>query len=59
MIFDALGKSVSRTLEQRGQLRAAPAALTFKEMLSENLESRAKLFAKLVFDQQSEDKPKH
>lgn len=54
MIFDALGKSVSKTLEQRGQLRAAPAALTFKEMLSENLESRAKLFARLVFDQRKE-----
>jgi hypothetical protein len=54
MIFDALGKSVSKTLEQRGQLRAAPAALTFKEMLSENLESRAKLFARLVFEQRKE-----
>ena len=54
MIFDALGKSVSKTLEQRGQLRAAPAALTFKEMLNENLESRAKLFAKLVFEQRKE-----
>ena len=58
MIFDALGKSVSKTLEQRGQLRAAPAALTFKEMLSENLESRAKLFAKLVFEQRAAEKPK-
>lgn len=58
MIFDALGKSVSKTLEQRGQLRAAPAALTFKEMLSENLESRAKLFAKLVFEQRAEEKAK-
>ena len=56
MIFDALGKSVSKTLEQRGQLRPAPAALTFKEMLSENLESRAKLFAKLVFEQRAEEK---
>ncbi|PID46663.1 MAG: GTP-binding protein [Proteobacteria bacterium] len=54
MIFDALGKSVTKTLEQRGQLRAAPAALTFKEMLSENLESRAKLFAKLVFEQRQD-----
>lgn len=54
MIFDALGKSVTKTLEQRGQLRAAPAALTFKEMLSENLESRAKLFARLVFEQRKE-----
>ena len=56
MIFDALGKSVTKTLEQRGQLRAAPAALTFKEMLSENLESRAKLFARLVFEQRNEHK---
>ena len=54
MIFDALGNSVKKTLEQRGQLRAAPAALTFKEMLSENLDSRAKLFAKLVFDKRKE-----
>jgi len=58
MIFDALGNSVSKTLEQRGQLKAAPAALTFKEMLSENLDSRAKLFAKLVFEQRNEEKAK-
>ena len=51
MIFDALGKAVAKTLEERGQLRAAPAAITFKEILSENMEARAKLFAKLVFDQ--------
>ena len=50
MIFDALGKATAKTLEERGQLRAAPAAITFKEMLSENMEARAKLFAKLVFD---------
>ncbi|MCK5896855.1 MAG: 50S ribosome-binding GTPase, partial [Cocleimonas sp.] len=50
LIFDALGKAVAKTLEERGQLRAAPAAITFKEMLSENMETRAKLFAKLVFD---------
>ncbi len=50
MIFDALGKATAKTLEERGHLRAAPAAITFKEMLSENMEARAKLFAKLVFD---------
>jgi len=50
LIFDALGNAVAKTLEERGQLRAAPAAITFKEMLSENLEGRAKLFAKLVLD---------
>jgi len=50
MIFDALGHAVNKTLQQRGKLQPAPAAITFKEMLSEDLESRAKLFAKLVFD---------
>ncbi len=50
LIFDALGHAVNKTLQQRGKLQAAPAAITFKEMLSEDLESRAKLFAKLVFD---------
>ena len=52
LIFDALGHAVNKTLQQRGKLQAAPAAITFKEMLSENLESRAKLFAKLVFENQ-------
>ncbi len=54
MIFDALGHAVNKTLQQRGKLQPAPAAITFKEMLSENLEARAKLFAKLVFDNQKE-----
>jgi hypothetical protein len=52
LIFDALGHAVNKTLQQRGKLQPAPAAITFKEMLSEDLESRAKLFAKLVFDKQ-------
>ncbi len=56
LIFDALGHAVNKTLQQRGKLQAAPAAITFKEMLSEDLESRAKLFAKLVFDKQRADK---
>ncbi len=50
MIFDALGNAVNKTLQQRGKLQPAPVAITFKEMLNENLEARAKLFAKLVFD---------
>lgn len=53
LIFDALGHAISKTLQQRGKLQAAPAALTFKEMLSENLETRAKIFAKLVLDSKS------
>lgn len=56
LIFDALGRAVNKTLQQRGQLKPAPAAITFKEMLSEDLESRAKLFAKLVFDKQRKSK---
>lgn len=52
LIFDSLGRAVNKTLQQRGKLKPAPAAITFKEMLSEDLESRAKLFAKLVFDKQ-------
>lgn len=52
MIFDALGHAVNKTLRQRGKLQPAPTALTFKEMLSENLEDRARLFARLVFENQ-------
>ncbi len=49
IIFNALGHAILLTLEQRGRLEATPAALTFKELLGENLESNAKLFARLVF----------
>ncbi len=51
LIFDALGKSVAHTLEQRGALKAAPAAATLQEMLSGNLEERTKTFARLVIEQ--------
>ncbi|OQX02751.1 MAG: GTP-binding protein [Thiothrix lacustris] len=51
LIFDALGKSVTQTLEQRGALKAATAAATFQEMLSGNLEERTKTFARLVLEQ--------
>jgi GTP-binding protein EngB required for normal cell division len=51
LIFDALGKSVAHTLEQRGALNVAPAAATFQEMLSGNLEERTKTFARLVIEQ--------
>ena len=54
LIFDSLGRAVNKTLQQRGKLKPAPAAITFKEMLSEDLETRAKLFAKLVFDKQKQ-----
>lgn len=51
IIFDTLGKAIHKTLETRGALKPAPAAISFKEMLSENLESRAKTFAKMVIDE--------
>ncbi len=54
IIFDALGRAIVKTLEQRGKLKPAPASLTFKEMLGENMESRAKLFARLVLDSKKE-----
>lgn len=50
LIFDALGRAINTTLQQRGKLQAAPAALSFKEMLNEDLEKRAKIFARLVID---------
>ena len=58
IIFNALGKAVLRTLEQRGRLQAAPAALTFKELLGENLESNAKLFARLVLERDKQSSRK-
>lgn len=51
LIFDALGHAVALTLEQRGALKPAPAALTFREMLGGNLEERTKTLARLVVDQ--------
>lgn len=53
IIFNALGRAIVVTLETRGKFKAAPASLTFKEMLGENMGSRTKLFAQLVFDQKS------
>ncbi|MBK8454007.1 MAG: GTPase [Thiofilum sp.] len=55
LIFDALGNAVLHTLEQRGELKAAPAAITFREMLSGNLEERTKTFARLVIDHYKSD----
>ena len=50
IIFNALGRAIIVTLESRGKFKAAPASLTFKEMLGENMESRTKLFAQLVYN---------
>jgi len=50
MIFDALGKAVARSLESRGALQPAQAAQVFEEGLSEDLEARARRFARLALD---------
>ncbi len=49
MIFDTLGRSVSRTLEVTGQLSPVLISDLYKEQLSETIESRTKDFIKLVF----------
>ncbi|HHO59520.1 MAG TPA: DUF697 domain-containing protein, partial [Thiotrichales bacterium] len=54
LIFDALGHAVAKTLQQRGKLQPAPVALTFNQMLGENLESRARNFARLVLDSRND-----
>jgi small GTP-binding protein len=48
MIFDSLGRAVADTLASRGELRAYPAAASFEELMSENIQSRARRFARLA-----------
>jgi GTP-binding protein EngB required for normal cell division len=50
MIFEALGKAVALSLESRGALRPAQAAKAFEESLSEDLEARARRFARLALE---------
>lgn len=57
MIFDALGKAVALSLESRGALRPTQAAQAFEESLSEDLEARARRFAKLALDIRKESRP--
>jgi small GTP-binding protein len=57
MIFDALGKAVALSLESRGALRPAQAAQVFEESLSEDLEARARRFARLALEVRKEPDP--
>jgi hypothetical protein len=54
LIFDALGRAVTRTLETRGELRPAPASLMFRDNLVNNVESRARKLLRLAFDVRKE-----
>ncbi len=50
MIFDSLGHSLRRTLDQRGEFLPGMAAAGFKESLGENLESRSGALARLALE---------
>ena len=56
MIFEALGKAVAASLESRGALRPAQAAQVFEENLSEDLEARARRFARLALEIQGDER---
>ncbi len=57
LIFDALGKSLSFTLDTRGAFQPVPAASRFKEQLSDNLEARTRRFAKMALATTREEDP--
>jgi len=50
LIFDALGRAVTRTLETRGELRPAPTSLTFRDNLVTDVESQARRLLRLALD---------
>ena len=50
MIFESLGKAVGQSLASRGALRPAQAAQVFEENLREDLEARARRFARLALE---------
>jgi hypothetical protein len=56
LIFDALGRAVIRTLETRGELRPAPASLTFRDNLVVDVEGRARKLLRLALDVRSEQR---
>jgi GTP-binding protein EngB required for normal cell division len=59
LIFDALGRAVIRTLETRGELRPAPASLTFRDNLVVDVEDRARKLLRLALDVRSEQRGNH
>jgi len=50
LIFDALGRAVTRTLETRGELRPVPASLMFRDNLVNDVESQARKLLRLALD---------
>jgi hypothetical protein len=56
LIFDALGRAVTRTLETRGELRPAPASLMFRDNLVNDAESQARKLLRLALDIRKEQR---
>jgi hypothetical protein len=54
LIFDAMGRAIVTTLASRGELHATPAAILFKETMSEGLESRARRLVEVALHTQRE-----
>ena len=54
LVFESLGKAVARSLETRGDLVNGPTLRMFEDNLSEDLESRAKRLAQMVWNRQRE-----
>ena len=48
LIFDALGRSLLRTLERHGALKPDVAAAEFEEMLGEHIQTRVEQVAKIA-----------
>ena len=56
LIFDALGRAITRTLETRGELRPAPASLMFRDNLVNDAESQARKLLRLALDIRKEQR---
>ncbi len=54
LIFDALGKGLSRSLAEGGELRPAAAARRFRESMSEDLGARTVRIARMVIQEDRE-----
>jgi GTP-binding protein EngB required for normal cell division len=50
LIFDALGRALAATLHAGGRLRPEPAARLFGEVLGDDLEGRARRFARMALE---------
>jgi len=59
LIFDALGHAVQQTLQQRGALKPIPAAISFGDYLTQNMQGKVSQLAKLVFEAKQNEPARH